>query len=208
MDHVVLAAPDLDVAKADFFRATGVEPVDGGPHPGGGTHNALVSFGGGCYLEIIAPDPQQNLAGTNGARMAKLTETTLLHWALRSTDLERVSSELLAAGFEPGAIRDMARQSPDGETLRWRLMGMVNHTLGGLAPFFIDWRDTPHPANAAPVVGELDELALGLPTQAAALGAMLSPLVAPLAEPGLSVQFDSPRGVQVLKAGQPKGFSF
>jgi len=59
LDHIVLAAPDLDEAKRSFNDQTGVMPMDGGPHENLGTRNALVSFGDGVYLEIIAPDPEQ-----------------------------------------------------------------------------------------------------------------------------------------------------
>ena len=83
-DHIVIAAPDLAQAKLEFEELTGVPPADGGPHIGLGTRNALVSFGADCYLEIIAPDPEQTLVGTFGARLAQLDALTLLHWAVRT----------------------------------------------------------------------------------------------------------------------------
>ena len=114
LDHIVVAAPDLELAKAEFARTTGVAPIDGGPHPGRGTCNALVSFGASSYLEIIAPDPQQTLAGTNGAKFAELREPELLHWAVRTTDLEAVSLKAKQAGLTPGAIYPMSRNTPQG----------------------------------------------------------------------------------------------
>ena len=117
LDHIVLAAPDLERAVEDFAQSTGVRPVEGGPHPGGGTRNALVSFGDGAYLEIIAPDPAQEMAGTNGARFERLERAELLHWALRCDDLKQLGLELKGAGYVPGAILDMARRAPDGLSL-------------------------------------------------------------------------------------------
>jgi len=191
-------------------------PADGGPHPGGGTCNALVSFGEGCYLEIIAPDPQQDIAGTNGQRFAALSKPELLHWAVRSGDLAGLSARFTASGLTPGAVRDMARVAPGGEQLQWQLMGITGHELGGLMPFFIDWQDTPHPSVAAPLVGKLKALELGLPqaqTQnrrgpSGFLAELVAELIEVRPEPGLAIAFDSPAGTQTYEAVNPHGFGF
>ena len=211
IDHIVLAAADLEAAKQEFAEATGVMPADGGPHPGGGTRNALVSFGDGCYLEIIAPDPGQELAGTNGQRFAALPALELLHWAVRSEDLNAVSARLSAGGLTPGPVRDMARVAPGGDKLEWQLMGVRSQELGGLMPFFIDWQNTPHPSLAAPFVGSLQALRLGLSAEsrhAVFVREFLVGLVESKNEPGLAMSFDSPTGVRVYEAVQPKGFGF
>ena len=221
IDHIVVAAADLDTAKADFAAATGVMPVDGGPHPGGGTRNALVSFGNGCYLEIIAPDPKQSLTGTNGERFAAFGGAQLLHWAVRCDDLESMALWLKDRGAQPTAIHDMARDTPTGQQLRWRLMGVRAPGLDGLMPFFIDWQDTPHPAATAPSVGALRSMGIGL-SQASpnpcdnALLEVLKTLDAGRTNvrmgggesAGMKVEFDSPQGVQVYEAASLAGFGF
>jgi len=211
IDHIVVAAPDLDAAKQEFFDATGVMPADGGPHPGGGTRNALVSFGDGCYLELIAPDPQQELEGTNGQRFAALATSELLHWAVRSSNLAQLATRFTAAGLTPGAVRDMARVAPSGERLQWQLMGVRDRDLAGLMPFFIDWQNTPHPSHAAPLVGSLARVQLGFPVGSHAaelLLELLDGLVETRREPGLLVVYESPAGVQTLEAIKPSGFGF
>ena len=223
IDHIVLAAADLERAKAEFAAATGVTPVDGGPHPGGGTCNALVSFGNGCYLEIIAPDPKQSLAGTNGERFAAYTETQLLHWAVRCDDLEATALWLKDRGARPTAIRDMARDAPNGQQLRWRLMGVRAPGLDGLMPFFIDWQDTPHPAATAPSVGDLRSIGIGLSQANPCENALLEVLKGLDAgrtnvrmggsestneSTGMKVEFESPRGLQVYESATLAGFGF
>ena len=53
LDHVVLAVHDLERAVEDF-RALGFTVTPGGQHPGRTSHNALVAFEDGAYIEIIA----------------------------------------------------------------------------------------------------------------------------------------------------------
>ena len=52
IDHLVIAVNDLDQAANDY-RQLGFTVVPGGKHPVG-SHNALVAFEDGSYLEIIA----------------------------------------------------------------------------------------------------------------------------------------------------------
>ena len=224
IDHIVVAAPDLTQAKAEFAEWTGTELADGGPHPGAGTCNALASFKAagsiapGAYLEVITPDRTQSIAGTNGERFAALTEPTLLHWAVRSSNLPGVVELAKEAGFVPGPIRDMARLTPDGTHLQWQLMGMASGSsrgetsagqgLGGLAPFFIDWQDSPHPADSAPVVGGLTTLSLPDLPGLAALLADVQGIALGAADSGMSVEFSSARGNRGWWEAAPVGFRF
>lgn len=53
IDHIVILVQDLDSASADY-TSLGFTVVAGGEHTGGETHNALIAFADGTYLELIA----------------------------------------------------------------------------------------------------------------------------------------------------------
>src|SRR5262245_48940020 len=52
IDHLVVVVPELEAAIASY-RGLGFSVVPGGRHPIG-THNALIAFADGAYLELIA----------------------------------------------------------------------------------------------------------------------------------------------------------
>ena len=109
LDHLLWGVSDLDEGVAHLAQLVGVEPEPGGEHPGFGTRNALLSLGAGVYLEVIAPDPLQDLGGTRGESLAALAVPTLLTFALRASDLPRLALQVEAAGLlTPGAGRDVA----------------------------------------------------------------------------------------------------
>ena len=53
-DHLVLVVRELEAATRDF-SSFGFKVTPGGVHAGGLTHNALVAFSDGSYLELLAP---------------------------------------------------------------------------------------------------------------------------------------------------------
>jgi hypothetical protein len=55
-------------------------------------------------------------------------------------------------------VRSGGRATPNGRTLTWRLTDPDTVIADGVAPFFIDWGDTPHPASTASRAGTLLEL--------------------------------------------------
>lgn len=146
MDHLIYAGPDLDLAVARVQELLGVQAVPGGQHPGVGTRNALVSFGGKRYLEIIAPDPEQpEPSGPRWFGIDHLEEPRLVTWCARADDLDDLVGRAARAGVELGAVTSGGRRRPDGSELRWRVTDPTTPRAGGVIPFFIDWLDSPHP---------------------------------------------------------------
>lgn len=116
LDHVVFVARNLQAA-IDDYRRRGFTVTPGGEHADGVTHNALIAFADGSYLELVAfRDPARALthrwwkiaAGGGG----------LADFALLSDDLAADISalqELVSIPPQQGG-----RIRPDGVELKWR----------------------------------------------------------------------------------------
>jgi hypothetical protein len=178
LDHLILAAPDLAAGAARFAELTGVEPVRGGSHPGGGTANVLagleVAPGVHSYVELIGPDPAQDTAALERLNLdvGTVREFGLHTWAVRPDDFDGAVTGARDAGVDLGHVRDMSRQAPDGALLEWRLTERFPLPEAGAQPFLIDWKGTPHPSTRLEAVLRLVELEVVSPDPAAAASAL------------------------------------
>ena len=212
LDHLMWGAPSLEEGMAEAERLFGVAAAQGGVHPGLGTKNALLSLGGRAYLEIIAPDPAQDLGGTFGERLAGLSDCGLITWAAASPNLSALAER--AAGLEVTARGPVPteRRMPDGDLLKWELLFLGGHAHPGLVPFFIDWMETPHPATTNPLAGRFRSLEIGSP-DAEGLNALFSGLgmnmtATPAETPGLTARIDTDQGeVRLTKAPGTDGWA-
>ena len=118
LDHVVLVVLDLEAAVAEH-QGRGFAVTPGGEHAGGLTHNALVGFEDGSYLELIA---FHDLAAAQGKHSwAPVAERGggWADFALLSNDLRQDAAalgDLLARPLEDGG-----RLRPDGVAIAWRV---------------------------------------------------------------------------------------
>lgn len=116
IDHVILAASDLEGVAERLARLHGLTSTPGGGHAALGTRNRIIPLGG-PYLELLAGTPlPDGFAG----------------WMVRTDDIDRDAARL---GLDVVA---MSRTRPDGVHLRWRLAGRglgVDPEL----PVFIQW---------------------------------------------------------------------
>lgn len=150
LDHLILGTPDLDSTLERLSGTFGVRATVGGRHPDEGTRNALYRLADRTYLEIMGPDPsapEPNRPRWMG--IDALTETRLVGWAVSSSALESLAGRMSALGIRVGPILRGARTRPDGSELRWRLTDPRATGPESMMPFFIDWGESPHPAQSA-----------------------------------------------------------
>ncbi len=154
LDHILLGSRNLDEGIAYLEKLSGYRAAVGGSHPGRGTHNALLKMGPHAYLEILAPDPQQN-GLTWFTQLASLTEPMLIGYAARQSNLDEYAAALREKGIACNGPFTGSRARPDGQLLRWRTLSYENDR-GGLLPFFIEWDSIcSHPSDDAPGALEL-----------------------------------------------------
>lgn len=160
LDHMILGCNDLDKGIAFVEARTGVRAAFGGVHPGRGTRNALLSLGERKYLEILAPDPQQDAP----PRFADLATPAVIGWAARTPDANDVVKRLRDANVVCNGPNEGSRTRPDGKTLRWKSV-TLNDDRQGMLPFYIEWSaDSVHPSTDAPSGCRLVKFTLVSPT--------------------------------------------
>jgi len=151
LDHILLGAPNLDVASDAFANLSGITPDGGGPHPGFGTRNQLLSLDEGLFFEIIAPDPAQAENGHRAESLLKLDVPKMLTFCTRSGDLSDIADRAQKAGLAPRDPVAMSRTRQDGVTLAWEILYLDSPEWGDAIPFVIDWKGSPHPATTSPM---------------------------------------------------------
>jgi Glyoxalase-like domain len=143
LDHVVYAVPDLDEAAVRFREEFGLDSTEGGRHERWGTANRIVPLGD-QYLELVAALDEPMAAETAFGSSVLERAAGGGGWftmAAVADDLEGVASRL---GLEVGSG---SRTRPDGQTVRWRMVGLDDPRREAWMPFFLIWdiSDELHP---------------------------------------------------------------
>jgi len=136
IDHLVIVVSELESAIASFTSA-GFTVVRGGKHPIG-THNALIAFADGSYLELIAfvkpvfGHPWQMALDKGGG---------IIDFCMRTDDLDADVESLRRAGTKIANPSPLTRDRPDGYRLSW-MLAIPAPPFSGQLPFLIK-DDTP-----------------------------------------------------------------
>jgi len=131
IDHIVITVRDLDAAARDYAEL-GFTVVSGGQHPVG-THNVLIAFADGSYIELIAfyrdnPDHRWWDALQRGEG--------LVDFCMQTDDLIGDTIKLRAAGVKIADPVPWSRTRPDGYQLKW-FLSLARDEHRGVAPFLI-----------------------------------------------------------------------
>lgn len=156
-DHFIILVNNLDAAM-QTYRRLGFEVRAGGQHPSMGSHNALIAFADGTYIELVAFKDLALAASSYwraGVDRLQVSEG-FGGYVLASNDLANdvaqiksrgtVTAPSVVGGTTPPLHYDEpkpgSRVRPDGQRVEWHT-AMFNGSPVGLLPFLIQ-DDTPH----------------------------------------------------------------
>ena len=117
LDHIVIHVNDLEAASADY-RSLGFTVTPGGEHADGNSHNALIPFSDGAYLELIAfkrPPPPEHLFARGVAR-----GEGMITYALLPDNIEADVAAAKRRGLHLDGPYPGGRLRPDGVQLEWQ----------------------------------------------------------------------------------------
>lgn len=140
IDHVVILVEDLSAATSDF-GTLGFTVVPGGEHTGGRSHNALICFADGSYLELIAFKqrstpldliiPKHVRAEEVVASQSSSAGRRMLSWETAGEGLvdyallPRTIADAIAGAHRRGLALEGpvpgGRLRPDGQQVAWQL---------------------------------------------------------------------------------------
>ncbi len=155
LDHIVIAADNLEQGVEFIRNKLGVDIPAGGVHQTMGTHNHLMQLGNQAYLELIAINPEAETPkwprwfGLDQALMRESLrqQPRLITWVMNCENIQRLAQQ---AGIDIGVPTSLSRNQ-----LRWEIaLSDDGRLLGdGLMPYCIQWHSKPHPSGAMADLG-------------------------------------------------------
>jgi hypothetical protein len=118
IDHVVLVVLDLDEAMR-AHRERGFTVTPGGEHAGGLTHNALIGFADGSYLELLAFHNVDVARGKHSWQPIAARGGGWADFALSTGDINADAAALADLLVRP--VESGGRTRPDGAAVNWKL---------------------------------------------------------------------------------------
>ncbi len=206
LDHIVIAARDLEQGVSYLQDKLGVSVPPGGSHQTMGTHNHLMQLGNQVYLEVIAINPAAPAPAwprwfdldQGLLRAAIEQQPRLITWVMNTPNLKQLQQTV---EFDIGMPTALSR-----DQLSWEIALTDDGRLlaDGLLPYCLQWHSSPHPSTAMADLGcRLQSLTLchnradWLQERLQALGASHLAEVKPLPDaqaPYLSIEIDCPKG--------------
>lgn len=132
-DHAVIAVADLDTAMRDY-DALGFTVRYGGEHASGTTHNALICFADGTYLELLAPTGKPAKPGSMDFSPLLRGGEGIVAFAFASDQLDDDAVAMRARGVAVSEVKEGGRLRSDGVALRWKT-ALIDDAM---TPFLIE----------------------------------------------------------------------
>jgi len=131
IDHFVVVVPELEAAITSYGEL-GFTVIRGGKH-NIGTHNALIAFADGSYIELIA-----FLAPVAGHPWYEAMSKSggIVDFCTQTDDLVADVATFRRAGIAITDPNGMTRDRPDGYRLSW-VLSIPNAPFNGSVPFLI-----------------------------------------------------------------------
>lgn len=120
IDHIVIISNDLGKAMT-HAQAAGFTVVPGGTHGDGRTHNALIAFQDGSYIELITPTSEAALEGDHRWFPRLRNGGGLVDFCLAGDNLAKETTAIRSRGIDYPDPAPMGRNRPDGQRIDWKL---------------------------------------------------------------------------------------
>ena len=145
LDHVSYVASHDQISDVvnRIGSQIGTAFVDGGIHPKFGTRNFTAPLLNGQYIEIVCPldHPATEVTPFGRAVKKKAEEGGgWMTWVISVEDI-KLAEKVLERNSVEGV-----RRKPDGTTLKWKQIGVLDVLNDSKNPFFIEWISMNHPS--------------------------------------------------------------
>jgi Glyoxalase-like domain len=145
LDHVSYAASHDQISDVvnRIGSQIGTAFVDGGIHPKFGTRNFTAPLLNGQYIEVVCPldHPATDVTPFGQAVKTKADAGGgWMAWVLSTEKIDQLENYL-----ERKSIRGL-RKKPDGSTLEWKQIGVLDLMLDPCLPYYIEWMTKDHPS--------------------------------------------------------------
>ena len=157
LDHVVISVSNLK-KSVEQFKSLGFHVEYGGQN--GPTHNALIFFKDGTYIELISLrfrflkallktrlllahlsfDNRKTISLNARFSTWFNQKPSMCDWCLRCEDIHKTVAALQTQGQVMTKVENFERMRPDGMVAKWRLSGAESRSL----PFLIEDISSPN----------------------------------------------------------------
>jgi len=159
LDHVSYVASHDQISDVvnRIGSQIGTAFIDGGIHPKFGTRNFTAPLLNGQYIEIVCPlDHPATDATPFGQAVKKKADAGggWMTWVISVEDI-KLAEKVLERNSVEGV-----RRKPDGTTLKWKQIGVLDVLNDSKNPFFIEWISMNHPSKDGSPKAKLSKIVM------------------------------------------------